>query len=102
MGRHQHPAASTDTASLALGPEDRSDMGGGLNQGERATSPANRGGWGPALARGWVGTARLVGDPVTGWGPVGHRPGAVCLGGNKGTRASPTMKTLPPISCPPP
>lgn len=49
-----------------------------------------------------MGTARLVGDPATGQGPVGHRPGAVYLGGNKDTRASPTMRTLPPISWHPP
>lgn len=82
----------------------RSDQiwAGGPGQGKRATSPTNRSGWGPALARGWVGTAQLVGDPAMGRGPVGHRPGAICLGGNKGTRASPTMRTLPPFSWHPP
>lgn len=49
-----------------------------------------------------MGTARLVGDPATGRGPVGQRPGAVYLGGNKDTWASPTMRTLPPISWHPP
>lgn len=85
----------------ALGPKEIS-YGREARARGKEPPPTNRSGWGPALARGWVGTAQLVGDPAMGRGPVVTGLELSVWGGNKGTGPALNMRTPPPFSWHPP